>query len=54
VPVAAPDFWAEFPENLRVVLGSGISAAAVPAVTLNLLFNEIRPRRRSSGRPARG
>jgi xanthine permease len=45
VPVAAPDFWAEFPEDLRVVLGSGISAAAITAVVLNLLFNEIRPRR---------
>jgi xanthine/uracil permease len=28
-----------------VVLGSGISAAAVTAVVLNLVFNEIRPRR---------
>jgi xanthine permease len=45
VPVAAPEFWAEFPEGLRVVLGSGISAAAVTAVVLNLLFNEVRPRR---------
>jgi xanthine/uracil permease len=45
VPVAAPDFWAEFPEDVRVVLGSGISAAAITAVVLNLLFNEIRPRR---------
>lgn len=45
VPVAAPDFWAELPEDLRVVLGSGISAAAVTAVVLNLVFNEVRPRR---------
>lgn len=45
VPVAAPDFWAQFPEQLRVVLGSGISAAAVTALVLNLLFNEVRPRR---------
>ena len=45
VPVAAPEFWAEFPESLRVVLGSGISAAAVTAVLLNLVFNEVRPRR---------
>jgi xanthine permease len=44
VPVAAPEFWAEFPESVRVVLGSGISAAAVTAVVLNLLFNEVRPR----------
>jgi xanthine permease len=44
VPVAAPEFWAEFPEALRVILGSGISAAAVTAVLLNLVFNEVRPR----------
>jgi xanthine permease len=47
VPVAAPEFWAEFPEDLRVVLGSGISAAAVTAVVLNLLFNEFRPGQRA-------
>lgn len=50
VPVAAPEFWAEFPADLRVVLGSGISAAAVTAVGLNLLFNGVRPR---SGPPDR-
>jgi len=46
VPVAAPEFWADFPEGLRVVLGSGISAAAVSAVVLNLVFHElpVRPR----------
>jgi NCS2 family nucleobase:cation symporter-2 len=44
VPVAAPEFWADFPEAMRVVLGSGISAAAVTAVLLNLVFNEVRPR----------
>jgi uric acid transporter len=45
VPVAAPEFWAEFPESIRVLLGSGISAAAVTAVLLNLVFNGVRPRR---------
>jgi xanthine permease len=48
VPVAAPEFWAEFPEGLRVVLGSGISAAAVTAVLLNLVFNEVARPPRSS------
>jgi xanthine/uracil permease len=44
VPVAAPEFWAAFPQSLRVVLGSGISAAALTAVVLNLVFNEVRSR----------
>jgi NCS2 family nucleobase:cation symporter-2 len=51
VPVAAPQFWAEFPETMRVVLGSGISAAAVTAVLLNLLFNEVRPKQ-APGHPS--
>lgn len=54
VPVAAPEFWAEFPADLRVVLGSGISAAAVTAVGLNLLFNGVRPRPGPPDRFAQG
>ncbi|WP_408640384.1 solute carrier family 23 protein [Saccharomonospora xinjiangensis] len=41
IPIAAPDFWSAFPEWLGVVMHSGISAAALVAVLLNVLFNEI-------------
>ncbi len=41
IPIAAPEFWAEFPQWLGVVMGSGISATAIVAVVLNVLFNEV-------------
>ncbi|QLY28900.1 purine permease [Nocardia huaxiensis] len=41
VPIAAPQFWDAFPEWIRVVMHSGISATALVAIVLNLLFNEI-------------
>lgn len=41
IPVAAPDFWHAFPTAVGTVMHSGISAAAVAAVVLNFLFNEI-------------
>lgn len=42
IPIAAPTFWEQFPEGVAVVLHSGISATAIVAVVLNLLFNEVR------------
>lgn len=42
IPVAAPDFWEAFPSWFSVVMDSGISATAVVAILLNLLFNEIK------------
>ncbi|KMU76121.1 xanthine/uracil permease [Coccidioides immitis RMSCC 3703] len=41
LPIAAPTFWDAFPSWLGVVMHSGISATALVAVVLNLLFNEI-------------
>ncbi|MCD1144594.1 purine permease [Kocuria sp. LUK] len=41
VPVAAPQFYAGFPAWTQTILGSGISAAAIVAIVLNLLFNEL-------------
>jgi uric acid transporter len=41
MPIAAPTFWDAFPEWLGVIMHSGISATALVAVVLNLLFNEI-------------
>ena len=41
IPIAAPTFWDAFPDWLGVVMHSGISATAIVAVLLNLLFNEF-------------
>ncbi|TWS18546.1 purine permease [Tsukamurella asaccharolytica] len=41
IPVAAPTFWDAFPTAVGTIMHSGISAAAVVAVVLNFLFNEI-------------
>lgn len=41
IPVVSPTFYDQFPSRVQVVLGSGISAAALTAVLLNILFNEL-------------
>ncbi|RZQ64780.1 nucleobase:cation symporter-2 family protein [Amycolatopsis suaedae] len=40
IPIAAPEFYADFPSAVRTVLDSGISAGCVTAVVLNLVFGE--------------
>jgi hypothetical protein len=42
IPIAVPDFYEEFPSWFETIFESGISAAAVTAVLLNLLFNSGR------------
>jgi len=39
LPIAVPEFYDEFPAWFSTIFESGISAAAVTAVLLNLLFN---------------
>src|SRR4051812_37111733 len=46
IPIAAPDFWEAFPDWFGVIMHSGISATALVAVVLNVLFNEIRSGRK--------
>ncbi|MEU2392726.1 nucleobase:cation symporter-2 family protein [Streptomyces sp. NPDC007369] len=41
IPIAAPDFYHAFPEDLLVVLDSGISTGCVVAILLNLAFNHL-------------
>ncbi|MFD3562875.1 nucleobase:cation symporter-2 family protein [Streptomyces sp. NPDC058686] len=41
IPLAAPTFYAEFPAWAQTVLGSGISAGALVAVSLNLFFHHL-------------
>jgi uric acid transporter len=41
VPIAVPDFYEEFPSWFQTIFESGISACAVTAVLLNILFNIV-------------
>ena len=43
IPIAVPDFYDEFPSWFQTIFDSGISAAAVTAVLLNILFNVVGP-----------
>lgn len=42
VPIVKPDFYDAFPTWFATIFHSGISSAAVMAVLLNLLFNELK------------
>ena len=46
IPIAVPDFYDQFPVWVGMIFHSGIAAAAVVAVLLNLVFNELRWGRR--------
>ncbi|GAB3439324.1 nucleobase:cation symporter-2 family protein [Phycicoccus ginsengisoli] len=41
IPIAAPTFWDRFPDWFATIMHSGISATAIVAVVLNVLFNEV-------------
>jgi uric acid transporter len=41
IPIAVPDFYDKFPEWFTVIFDSGITAAAVTAVLLNIVFNIV-------------
>ncbi len=47
IPIAVPEFYDQFPSWFVVIFDSGITAAAVTAVLLNIVFNIV-------GRPAGG
>ena len=49
LPIAAPKIYSGFPDWFETIFHSGISSAAVAAVVLNILFNEIK-----SGNPPQG
>ncbi|WP_306323941.1 MULTISPECIES: nucleobase:cation symporter-2 family protein [unclassified Streptomyces] len=52
IPLAAPTFYADFPAWAQTVLGSGISAGALVAVTLNLFFHHLGTRGSASATAA--
>ncbi len=41
IPISVPEFYEEFPEWFVVIFDSGITAAAITAVLLNIIFNII-------------
>ncbi|MGC1207232.1 MAG: nucleobase:cation symporter-2 family protein [Ornithinimicrobium sp.] len=41
IPISVPGFYEEFPEWFQVIFDSGITAAAITAVLLNIIFNII-------------
>ncbi|MDH6128453.1 nucleobase:cation symporter-2 family protein [Kitasatospora sp. GP82] len=41
IPIASPDFYTPFPEAVRTLMHSGISAGCIMAVLLNLLFHHV-------------
>ncbi|MFJ1702753.1 nucleobase:cation symporter-2 family protein [Kitasatospora sp. NPDC088346] len=47
IPIAVPTFYDAFPEAVRTLMHSGISAGCVMAVLLNLLFHHVGDARRS-------
>ncbi|MYT71787.1 nucleobase:cation symporter-2 family protein [Streptomyces sp. cg28] len=52
IPLAAPTFYADFPAWAQTVLGSGISAGALVAVSLNLFFHHLGTRSSASAAAA--
>jgi len=54
LPIAAPDFYAAFPQAVQTVMTSGISAGCLVAVVLNLLFNHVGRARPTPARAGSG
>lgn len=42
IPIAAPNFYDHFPNWFETIFHSGISSAAIMAISLNLLFNHFK------------
>ncbi|HKS12682.1 MAG TPA: nucleobase:cation symporter-2 family protein [Pseudomonas sp.] len=42
IPIAAPNFYHQFPDWFETIFHSGISSAAIMAITLNLAFNHFK------------
>ncbi|MGB3740859.1 MAG: nucleobase:cation symporter-2 family protein [Castellaniella sp.] len=42
IPIAAPEFYSQFPSWVATIFHSGISSAAIMAISLNLLFNHLK------------
>ena len=49
IPIAVPTFYDKFPEWFQVIFDSGITAAALTAVLLNIVFNIIGRKEEAEG-----
>ncbi|GAA5124594.1 2-oxo-4-hydroxy-4-carboxy-5-ureidoimidazoline decarboxylase [Haloechinothrix salitolerans] len=47
IPVGFPEFYSFLPEALQMIFASGITMAALSAILLNVLFNEIGGKRKT-------
>jgi xanthine permease len=45
IPVAFPTFYQNFPQELQIIVGSGITMGSLSAILLNLVFNVLGSRR---------
>ena len=41
IPIAAPNFYANFPDWAQIILKSGITFGSITAILLNLLLNGV-------------
>lgn len=48
IPSTVPEFYAGFPEGVRIVFESGITSAAIAAILLNIIFNILGDERQIS------
>ena len=49
IPIAVPTFYDKFPDWFTVIFDSGITAAAITAVLLNIVFNIIGRKEEAEG-----
>jgi xanthine permease len=49
IPIAVPTFYDKFPEWFQVIFDSGITAAAITAVLLNIVFNILGRKKDAEG-----
>ena len=47
IPAAVPEFYDEFPQAVRMIFESGITAASVAAILLNVVFKRDRGQERA-------
>jgi xanthine permease len=45
IPVAFPTFYQNFPDELQIIVGSGITMGSLSAILLNLIFNVLAGKR---------
>lgn len=50
-PTVVPDLYRNFPNTFQVVIGTNVTSAAIVAISLNLIFNELAPRLRRRTEP---